>query len=96
MTSDVKRLQNELADLSLTEQLQVANWLIEKVLKQVSKTISSNSVSYSSDSATKQAPVPNPLMALAGRFAGGPGNTAERAEEILEAEVNAVSGLSYH
>jgi hypothetical protein len=35
-------------------------------------------------------------MALAGRFAGGPGNTAERAEEILEAEVNSISGLSYH
>jgi hypothetical protein len=96
MTSDVKRLQKELADLSLTEQLQVANWLIEKVLKQVSKTITSSPVSYLNDSVTKQAAAPSPLMALAGRFAGGPGNTAERAEEILEAEVDSISGLSYH
>lgn len=96
MTSDVKRLQKELADLSLTEQLQVANWLIEKVLKQVSKTISGNPVAYLNDSATKQTTNTSPLMALAGRFAGGPGDTAERAEEILEAEVNSISGLSYH
>jgi hypothetical protein len=28
-----------------------------------------------------------PLASLAGQFNGGPGNTAERAEEILEAEI---------
>lgn len=35
----------------------------------------------------------NPLLAFAGRFAGGSGNTAERAEEILEAEVNVIDGF---
>jgi len=34
------------------------------------------------------------LLAMAGRYAGGPGDSAERAEEILEAGVNATSGLS--
>jgi hypothetical protein len=36
----------------------------------------------------------NPLLPLAGHFVGGPGDTAERAEEILEAEINPASGLS--
>jgi prevent-host-death family protein len=34
------------------------------------------------------------LLALVGHFASGIADTAERAEEILEAEVNPVSGLS--
>ena len=34
------------------------------------------------------------LLSLAGKFAGGTIDTAERAEEILEAEVNPISGLS--
>jgi len=94
MTSDVKRLQQELADLSLTEQLQIVNWLIEKVLKQVSKPVVGNGVSQTDDRQAQSAVVP-PLLALAGRFAGGPGNTAEHAEEILEAEVSSINGLSY-
>lgn len=91
MTSEVKRLQQELADLSLTEQLQVANWLIEKVLKQVSKSISGNPLSHANDSQAILPAATTPLLALAGRFTGGPGNTAERAEEILAAEVNSIN-----
>lgn len=34
------------------------------------------------------------LLALAGQFASGISDTADRAEEILEAEVNSISGLS--
>ena len=34
------------------------------------------------------------LLSLAGRFASGIEDTAERAEEILEAEVSSVTGLS--
>ncbi|MEZ4864830.1 MAG: type II toxin-antitoxin system prevent-host-death family antitoxin [Caldilineaceae bacterium] len=34
------------------------------------------------------------LLALAGRFASGIADTADRAEEILEAEADPVSGLS--
>lgn len=95
MAGDVKRLQKELADLSLTEQLQIVNWLVEKVLKQVSKTVAGNGVSQADNPQEPAAVVP-PLLALAGRFAGGPGNTAEQAEEILEAAINSSNGLSYH
>ena len=34
------------------------------------------------------------LLSLAGKFASGIADTSERAEEILEAEVNPTSGLS--
>lgn len=34
----------------------------------------------------------NPLLAWAGLFDGGPGNTAEQAEAILEAEIDRKGG----
>ena len=36
----------------------------------------------------------NGLLSLAGRYAGGPGDTSERTETILEIEVDAQTGLS--
>ncbi len=36
----------------------------------------------------------NGLLSLAGRYAGGPGNTSEGDETMLEAEVDTQSGLS--
>lgn len=38
----------------------------------------------------------NPLLALVGLFDGGPGDTSERIEEILEEEIDPISGWSYH
>lgn len=34
------------------------------------------------------------LLAMAGRYSGGPGNSATRADEILRAEVNKRRGLT--
>ncbi len=34
------------------------------------------------------------LLSMAGRYAGGPGNTAARADEILRAEVDKRRGLT--
>jgi hypothetical protein len=36
----------------------------------------------------------NGLLSMAGRYAGGPGNTADRDETILETEVDTLRGLS--
>jgi hypothetical protein len=36
----------------------------------------------------------NGLLSLAGRYAGGPGNTSNRDETILETEADTLSGLS--
>jgi metal-responsive CopG/Arc/MetJ family transcriptional regulator len=38
----------------------------------------------------------NPLLALVGLFDGGPGDSSERIEEILEEEIDPISGWSYH
>jgi metal-responsive CopG/Arc/MetJ family transcriptional regulator len=38
----------------------------------------------------------NPLLALVGLFDGGPGDSSERIEEILEKEIDPISGWSYH
>lgn len=34
------------------------------------------------------------LLSMAGRYSGGPGNTAVRADEILRAEIDKRSGLT--
>lgn len=36
----------------------------------------------------------NGLLSLAGRYAGGPGNTSDRDETLLEREVDSLRGLS--
>ena len=36
----------------------------------------------------------NGMLSLAGRYAGGPGNTSDRDETILETEVDSLGGLS--
>jgi metal-responsive CopG/Arc/MetJ family transcriptional regulator len=38
----------------------------------------------------------NSLLALVGLLDGGPGDTSERIEEILEEEIDPISGWSYH
>jgi len=37
----------------------------------------------------------NPLLALVGLFDGGPGDSSEHIEEILEEEIDPISGWSY-
>jgi hypothetical protein len=39
-------------------------------------------------------PAANWLLSMAGRYSGGPGNTAARADEILRAEVDKHRGLT--
>jgi hypothetical protein len=82
MAVDPQILEEELLALPLQEQLRLARWLLDHALKTLN------------DAGEPSAPVTNGLLALAGRFNGGPGDSAERAELILEAEVDAMSGLS--
>lgn len=69
---DLKLLKDELSSLTTEERLQLARWLVDSVLRETS---------------TEPADPSRSLPAMAGRFSGGPGDTAERAEEILEAEL---------
>ncbi len=71
MTLELKALEDELTALTTEERLQLARWLVDSVLRETGKPV--NKI--------------RPLVSLAGQFSGGPGDTAERAEEILEAEI---------
>lgn len=46
------------------------------------------------DSPQKTGNGANGLLSLAGRYAGGPGNTSDRDETVLESEVDSLRGLS--
>jgi hypothetical protein len=71
----VKALQKELKNLPAEEKLQLAHWLLDSIL------------------ADKERPVAamaeiNPLLEIAGMFEGGPGDTAERAQEAMKTAVD--------
>ncbi len=76
MAAQLEKRQQDLMALSAQEQLRLARWLLDRAIDNLE---ASNRGEQSSA---------NGLLALAGRFSGGPGDTAERAEEILEAEVH--------
>lgn len=69
MTLELKALEDQLTTLSAEERPQLARWLVDSVLRDAHRPVGN---------------VP-PLVTLAGQFSGGPGDTAERAEEILQA-----------
>lgn len=77
MTLDPWTLKEELKTLSTEERLALARWLVDTVINET----------HGSGNA------PHSLLTWAGRFEGGPGDTAERAEEILEEEVQPLSGF---
>lgn len=74
----IQQIEKELIILPTDEKLRLARWLLDTVLESKSQ----------GDIEDK-----NPLLRVAGLFSGGPGDTAERAEEILADEVNSVYGL---
>ncbi len=74
----LQQLEQELIELPATERLRLARWLLDTLIETNGEGV--------------QQPV-NPLLRVAGRFHGGPGDTAERAEEILINEVDATYGF---
>lgn len=86
MTTNVHELMVELTTLPIADRLTLARMLIDSAIAGPSVSeMKGQQIQPNGQSG---------LLAMAGRFAGGPGDSAERAEEILEAGVNAISGLS--
>ncbi len=74
----LEQLENELKILPAGEKLRLARWLLDTLIEK-------HPIVAKADE--------NPLLNIAGRFSGGPGDSAERAEKILASEVNPVHGL---
>ena len=73
-----KQILENLLSLPAEERLKIARILID-------------SAAESPDDGVHSA---SSLLSLAGRYAGGPGNTSSRDETVLETEVDTLSGLS--
>ena len=73
-----KQILESLLGLPTEERLRIARILIDSAVESPEQT----------------AQRAGGLLSLAGRYAGGPGNTSSRDETILEAEVDTLSGLS--
>lgn len=86
MTTNVQELLVELTTMPIVDRLTLARMLIDSAIAEPLASEPEWQRAKSNGHAG--------LLAMAGRFAGGPGDSAERAEEILEAGVSAISGLS--
>ena len=78
MIDDAQQL-DKLLRLPIEERLRLGRLLIESARGR-------NDLSSQSPTKDDNGALANPLLALAGRYWGGPGDTAERAEEILDSE----------
>lgn len=72
MTLELEAIEEKLIAMPPEKRLQLARRLIDSVLSETGKPADPG----------------RSLLALAGRFSGGPGDTAERAEAILEADID--------
>jgi hypothetical protein len=86
MIEDPQQLE-KLLHLPPEERLRLARLLIDSARQDGAEAVLTGDRDQQTDSA-------NPLLELAGRYSGGPGNTAECAEDILESEADAAEGLS--
>jgi len=70
----------ELLQLPAQERLRLARWLIDSTLEEQQES-------------GERSAAANSLLPFAGRFSGGSGDSAERHEEIMLAEVDKVRGF---
>lgn len=90
---ELETLQNELKRLPRQERLKLAHWLLDSlVVPAEQERPLADMASVTVDESDVGG---HPLLRWAGLFSGGPGDTAERDEEILEAEVDKTSGWGH-
>jgi len=82
-----KEKNEELLKLPTEERRTVLRILQESLLEEGEAVASSTNQAQTS-------PAAEWLLSMAGRYSGGPGNTAARADEILRAEVDKHRGLT--
>ncbi len=81
-------LQKELKSLPKEKKLALAHWLLDSLAGSSNKDLPLVEIVNEDDNDETD----HPLMRWAGIFSGGPGDTAERDEEILEAEIDPITG----
>lgn len=65
-----------------------------RVLRLLQASLPGDETEASLANGGKTSPGAKWLLAMAGRYSGGPGNTAARADEILRAEIGKEPGLT--
>jgi len=65
-----------------------------RVLQLLQASLSGEETETSLVSGGQTSPAAKWLLSMAGRYSGGPGNTAARADEILRAEIGEKPGLT--
>ena len=87
--NDLETLQKELNALPKEKRLALAHWLLDSLAQPTDKELPLAAMG------DKPVPEEGPLSEWVGIFSGGPGDTAERDEEILEAEIDKITGWGH-
>lgn len=77
---EIDALQEKLRQLPKKDRLKIAHWLLDSLVE-------------TAEGAGESPAEKNPLLKWAGMFNGGPGDTAQRVEENLGAEIGNVGGF---
>lgn len=86
---ELENLQQELRTLPKIERLKLAHWLLDSLVETSSNELPLAEMSKPLFSES------GPLSEWVGIFSGGSGDTAERDEEILEAEIDKMTGWGH-
>jgi hypothetical protein len=73
-----KKILDSLLSLPAEERLEIARVLIDSAVETLGEGVHHR----------------NSLLSLAGRYTGGPGDTSDQTETLLETEVDTLTGLS--
>lgn len=83
---ELESLQQELRALPKMERLKLAHWLLDSLVETSGRELPLAEMNAQGTADN------GPLSEWVGIFSGGPGDTAERDEEILEAEIDKMTG----
>lgn len=87
----MQELEQALLRLPVRKRLEVAHLLLDSLVDANANGTSHGDKRNIGEDA--QLSTQNPLLPWIGRYSGGPGDTSERGEEIIAAEINAKHGL---
>lgn len=90
----VSAKESEHRDHSFTPLLELPLEERQRLLRLLEESLSEDETKSEPEVTGEPSPAARWLLSMAGRYSGGPGNTAGRADEILRAEVDDSRGFT--
>ena len=104
MSSTIQQIEQEALHLPQAERVELIHRLLDSVAWSAESEVATKFTNGNGHTAKQAQELEsarldessNPWLELAEMVSGGPGDSAERAEEIIREEINSTSGLTTH